>query len=33
MLPYVITIIVLGGVVGRSRGPAVAGTAYEKESL
>ena len=33
MLPYIITIIVLGGVVGRSRGPAVGGTAYEKESL
>lgn len=33
MLPYVITIIVLGGVVGRSRGPAVGGTPYEKESL
>lgn len=33
MLPYIITIIVLGGVVGRSRGPAVGGTPYEKESL
>lgn len=33
MLPYIITIVVLGGVVGRSRGPAVGGTPYEKESL
>jgi len=33
MLPYIITIIVLAGVVGRSRGPAASGTAYEKESL
>lgn len=33
MLPYIITIIVLGGVVGRSRGPAVGGVPYEKESL
>ena len=33
MLPYVITIVVLGGVVGKSRGPAVGGTPYEKESL
>jgi simple sugar transport system permease protein len=33
MLPYIITIIVLAGVVGRSRGPAAAGSAYEKESL
>ena len=32
-LPYIITIIVLAGVVGRSRGPAASGTAYEKESL
>jgi ABC-type uncharacterized transport system permease subunit len=33
MLPYIITIIVLAGVVGRSRGPAVSGIPYEKESL
>lgn len=33
MLPYIITIVVLAGVVGRSRGPASSGTPYEKESL
>jgi simple sugar transport system permease protein len=32
-LPYIITIIVLSGVVGRSRGPAAGGVPYEKESL
>jgi general nucleoside transport system permease protein len=32
-LPYIITIIVLSGVVGRSHGPASGGVPYEKESL
>lgn len=33
MLPYVITIIVLGGVVGKNVGPAAGGKPYQKESL
>jgi ABC-type uncharacterized transport system permease subunit len=31
MLPYIVTIVVLAGVVGSGSGPAAAGTPYDKE--
>ena len=31
MLPYLVTVLVVAGLVGRSRGPAAAGSPYVKE--
>ena len=31
MLPYLVTVFAVAGLVGRSRGPAAAGTPYTKE--
>ena len=31
MTPYLVTIIVLAGLVGRARAPSAIGTPYEKE--
>jgi simple sugar transport system permease protein len=32
MLPFVVTLIVVGGFIGKTRSPAASGTPYEKES-